>query len=43
VNKNLEEIQKQQKLNDKFWDRDVKTDTRILLEEIIESEKDSNW
>jgi hypothetical protein len=43
VNKNLEEIEKQKKLNEKFWDRDVNTDTRILLDEIIDHEKESNW
>ena len=43
VNRNLEEIQKQQELNEKFWNRSIDTDTRQLLDEIIEHEKESNW
>ena len=43
VNRNLEEIQKQQELNEKFWNRSIDTDTRQLLDEIIEQEKESNW
>lgn len=43
VNQNIEEIQKQDDTLKKFWARSTDTETRVLLDGIIEKEKDSNW